>query len=408
MQFLTSKQTLRNAEVNQLQKDLAALEDDHQRRHVIITLAMLAPMFFTFASSGKGIFEKFIEAGVANLTGMITSGMAAAVSATLLGTSVILIFGLAMNAGKTHRWPLMALTSVLAVFIVFLSTYFSISGVTGATSVAYHMKDTVTGYAAYLDDTFAQASAARNSKAILTPQTHNACAKAKHEKKGLGTGAPGKGLAYFALSSRCTSLQSILGTLDDTIQRTEDRQAEAETRLTVLHGISNDSNTSLFARKEKFVLEQTALDKLVAASDAENIRTLLQAQIKTMRGDVAKIEGQKSSLHRKQAHILEALKQSLVITEEALKEFLQEDMTRPAKPIPLMDMDQAMWAYWQRNIPLIMLAIAVDFMALFYACTLMVSRSMMEQKRSELLNASQSATSASTHTNPFPKQEVSS
>ncbi len=363
-----------------LLSDLHALITAHGRRQRIIMLCLLTTFGLSAWLTTKGMFDKAIEAGVANMEGMITAAMSATVAATALGCATILLMGIAAESFRRQRLAVALLVLALIPFTAGISTYNAILGNAGPASLVYDMRGKVTEYSAYYASVATDASGAQMAKAALEPLEASICILAEGEGKGGAiTGSRGKGAVYAAYLSGCTSIRKIVLTLSETVSRTHERQILASDIQKALQVIPDDIDLSVFERQAAFKEEAANLQSLIEENSSENVAGRLRAQLDILQASVATLDVKAGSFGKKQSSAINSLKEALRLVSETISTLTAESETdRVEAPGELLDMGEAVAVHWKRNIPQILLAILIDALALWFAGLLMVSRNQIE------------------------------
>lgn len=352
----------------------------HSRRQRITMLCLL----ITFGQSAwlttKGMFDKAIEAGVANMEGMITAAMSATVAATALGCATILLMGIAAQTFKQQRLAVALLAVTLIPFTAGISTYNAILGNAGPASLVYDMREKITEYRNYYTKVATDASGAQTAKAALAPLEASICTLAEGEGKGGAvTGSGGKGAVYAAYLSGCTSIRKIILTLTETVDRTRERQNLASDIQKALQAIPSDTSLSVFERQAAFKEKVANLQNLIEENSSENVADRLDAQLDILQASVATLDVKAGSFGQKQSGAIRSLKEALRLVSITISTLIQSSgAARLEAPGKLLDMGEAVAVHWKRNIPQILLAILIDALALWFAGLLMVSRTQIE------------------------------
>lgn len=351
----------------------------HLRRQWIITLCMLSTFALSSWFTTKGLFDKAIEAGVANMEGMITAAMSAAVAATSLGVATILLMSVAAGALKKQRFAVLLLVLTLIPFTAGISTFNAILGNAGPASLVYDMREAADAYKFYYQSTDLTVSGAQTAKAALEPLEASICALAKGEKTGGAiSGSGGKGAVYAAYLSGCTSIHQINETLIDTVARSDKRRGRASQILTDLQNIPNDTSFSVFERQAAFRIKTGDLQTLITASRAENVSKRLTAQLDILQASVATLDVKTGGYGKTQSSAIESLKAALGLVSKTIRKLTETSSETASPPPRLLEMGEAVVAHWERNIPQILLAILIDGLVLWFAALLMVSRNSLQ------------------------------
>lgn len=370
-----------------IQREIDAQHAAHRARYRIILLATLAAFVLSSWLTAKGLFDKAIEAGVASTEGMVTALMSSVVAATLVGGGTMLLFGIAMEAGKRQRWHVAGLATALLPFTLGISTYSAALGNAGPLALAHNMRDTALDYAAYYEAATGDASDAQSTQAALLPLEASVCGLADGElKDGLLSGSAGAGALSAAYASGCKGVRAIQRTLSETAGRMAARRDDASDILSRLASIPKDESLSVFERQAAFRLEVNALRKLIEEARAENVPKRLRVQLRILESSVAALGVRQGDFGKTQVAEIENLKAMLSQASAAVREFLDgnEDV-RVEAPGELLEMGAAVAKYWHRNIQQILLAILIDLMPVWFVWLLMVSRANAQARHQELL-----------------------
>ena len=355
---------------------------EHQRRsptdrlYTIVALVMFAAFGLSSWLTGYGLMSKALEAGVADTTGMITALMSSVVAASLIGAATMSLFSIALRAHKKQSWHIAGLAFALMPFVLSISTYYAVIGNAGSASLVYDMRDKAQDWNTYYDQSIADASAAQSAHAALLPLQSSICGLAESERSGgVLTGSKGYGATSAAYTSGCSSLGTILDTLIDTITRTEERRVNAVQIITTLQSIPKNSSKTAFERQDEFREQTTALQDILSKSSAEKVSERLSAQLDILEASVATLGTEDNAFGQKQTQAVHNLKGSLELVSEAVSELLDDsDVQIVPSPDELLDSGTAVFVYWKRNLPQILLAIMIDLSSLYFLGLLMVSR----------------------------------
>lgn len=363
------------------------LDARHGRAYIKILLAGIVALIFSIWLTAKGLFDKAVEAGVADFEGMLTAAASAIVAATLIGGGTLLLFGAAMSAPRKLRGPIVALAICLMPFTLGISTTYAVLGNAGAPSLIYQMRDKALEYEAHYSASATDSSGAQSAKAALLPLESLICALVDGEREsGLLTGSAGSGTVSAAYFSVCESVQTIIETLAETAQRTDERRDLARQILAELVAIPDDTGLSVFERQANFRNKTGALEKLIEESAAEKVADRLRAQLNIIASSIAALGVKGGEFGARQDRAVQNLKTNVELVSGAVEDLLAVDARVSVEPPgPLLPMDAAVLVYWQRNIPQILIAIAVDFMTLWFVGLLMVTRTTARTRREELV-----------------------
>ena len=389
-------------------KQISELDSIPQRLLTKIILMTFSAFCLSSWLTAKGLFDKAIEAGVSNTEGMITAAMTAVVAATLIGGGTMLLFGIAINTVKRQRWQVAKLAVTLMPFVLGVSTYYAILGNAGSSSLIYNMRDSAISHAQYYEQATTDSSSAQSAQSTLLPLQASICGLAGDEKiSGILTGSSGRGAVYAAYASNCKSIQTIIGTLAETVKRTIARREKATDILSKLNTIPKNTILSVFERQAVFRDQVSSLHELIAKSSAEKVAQRLSAQLEILESSVATLNIQDGKFGQKQTHAIQNLKNALKLVSTTVNKLVDNGKsTFIEPPKELLEMGIAVAVYWKRNIPQILLAILIDTMNLWFICLLMVSRSTSQIRRQEMLEANDSQTSIFTSTHQL-KEGVS-
>ncbi len=353
------------------------------RLYTIVALVMFAAFGLSSWLTGYGLMSKSVESGVANTTGMITALISAITAASLIGVATMSLFSLALRAHKKQCWHIVFLAMALMPFVLSISTYYAVIGNAGSASIVYDLRDKAQDWSEYYDQAIADASAAQSAHAALLPLKSSICGLAESERSGgILTGSKGRGAVSAAYTSGCDSVSTILDTLDETITRTQTRRSDAVKIITALQNIPKDSSKTAFERQDEFREQITVLLDILSKSGAEKVSDRLSAQLDILKASIATLGTEDSAFGQKQAQAVHNLKASLELVSDAVSKLLNDGDTQViTPPDELLDSGAAVFVYWKRNIPNILLAIMIDLSSLYFLGLLMVSRAAESQSR---------------------------
>ena len=374
------------ARKKEIREEMERLQRVHDSRRLKIQLASAAALAVSSWLTAKGLYDKTIEAGVANAEGMITAGMSAAVAGTLMSTATMLLIAKAVESYKDQRRHILLLSISILPFVLGISSYNAILGNAGPASLVYEMRDRAQEYRDYYHGNESDAARAQSSLATLQPLQESLCTLAKGEAEdGVLTGIRGKGLTYAAYQSACINLGSINKTLSQTVMRKESRDSEADGLLTALQAIPNTREISVFERQAAFREVARKLVGMTAASGGEHVSKRLGPQVDILEASVSAPDAKSHGVNGRQASAINNLKGTLGIVRDTVRALVSESAeTGTPKPEPLSDMGAAVWVYRNRNVPQVLLAILLDMMPGWFMGLLLVSKSTLEKRRREL------------------------
>jgi nitric oxide reductase activation protein len=104
-------------------EELKTLERSFSRWEMVAKLMALPTMILATWLTTKGLFDSTIEAHAANTEGMVTVAMTALVAIVLIGGGTMLLFDLAMQAGRKQRKQVIGLTLAIIPLVFGISTY---------------------------------------------------------------------------------------------------------------------------------------------------------------------------------------------------------------------------------------------------------------------------------------------
>lgn len=336
----------------------------------------------------KGLFDATIEAHAANTEGMITAMMTAIAAAIIIGGGTILLSGLAMHAQAKQRGRVIALTLALIPLIFCVSTYNAILATTAHRSIIYDMRDTEVEWKQYVAGNFQNTAKAKNALSSLLPVQASICDMAEHEvKNGLVTGSSGRGAVSAAYASACSSISEIIKTLEETSERTENRREVASNAIKKMQSIPRDTSITVFERQLQFKEQDSLLRELIELTSSERVVKQVSSQLKNMRSLVVTLGAQNGTFGEKQSNAVSNLGASLETISHTLNEFLGgENAGIEAMPAELLSMDEATFKYLSRNLPNVMIAVAVDTFPLWLIIFLLTAKGMLARRIEELNN----------------------
>ena len=205
-------------------REIRRLEAVRNGRRTKVQLASASALALSSWLTGKGLFDKSIEAGVANAEGMVTAAMSAGVAGTLMSTSTMLLLSAAIEAGRRQRRQMFALTVTILPFVLGISSYNGVIGNAGPPSLVYDMRFSAQAHIIYYGGSEADAAKAQSAALALGPLQSSTCflAEAEH-RDGALTGSRGKGQTYASYASACAHIAAIIETLGETVSRRDER-----------------------------------------------------------------------------------------------------------------------------------------------------------------------------------------
>lgn len=370
--------------------ELQSLQAAHDRRPVKVIIATIAGAAQSGFMTGKGLIEKSIEVGAANVIGMGTAVCTAIVACALLTTASMSLFGIAMDAAKSQRLKVALLAGALMVPIIGVSTHYAVLGNAGAPSIVYSLQDSAEEWKAYYNAQIADAAKADNTLDIIIPIRDEVCQKAKDEvASGRYSGASGYGQLTQSMDGICLQMTAIAETLAATSVRTEDRDKQAQIIIASLLSIPKDQSIGdVFARQDRFKEQSNALLAIIEDSASENVEKRLIAQLGNLEAVVSSAGVQDGKFGQTQYALIGDLQRKAQRVSSTITTMISDsDTTAIAQPAPLPDMSEAVMLYWQKNIPQILLALLLDLMPLWFCAMLITSREIPQARQKEMLDA---------------------
>lgn len=371
--------------------ELDDIKAAHVARPVKIQLATISASAVSIFATGYGLMQKSVEVG---LSGSIALGVALAASlaaGTVLTTATLQLFNIAVDAGKAQRKAVICLTGFVILPITCISSNYAIIGTSGPASTVYNMVDTADELKHYYHASVADVSSARSLRDIVRPSKESICQKAKAEAlSGRYSGSAGYGAYAATLDGGCIEATAIVDTLQDTIDRNETRDEQALQAIEKLASIPKDESLGdVFARKYAFITQQNTLIHMIEEAKKEHVSKRLEAQLDNMKSAISSSGIQTGVFGRVQQAGIEDFRQSIGVIVKGVEAYIAatkdasgEHVTPPAK---LLDMQEAIFAYWKKNIPQILLALMLDLMPIWFCAMLMVSRDIHRVRADEWL-----------------------
>lgn len=366
-------------------EDLKALERSLSRWEMVAKLMALPTMILAAWLTTKGLFDSTIEAHAANTEGMVTAAMTALVAIVLIGGGTMLLFDLAMQAGRKQRKQVIGLTLAILPLVFGISTYNAILATSAERSMILDMNDKTAAWQRFVEMSAQEAVQAQSAKASLLPLQSSLCTLAAGERKsGLLSGSGGTGAVSAAYSSACASIVTIIKTLSDTSEHSHAVREQAAVMLDALDQIPQNSSITVFERQAQFKKQDRALRKLIGDAGTQRITQQVEAQLGVLQGTVASLGAEDGAFGQKQTQAVANLKHSLGLVKETVGTLLADGHTSITPPEGLLTMDEATFKYLGRNTPRVLIALATDFFSLWLVAFLMVARNMAETRRAEI------------------------
>ena len=367
--------------MNDFSKRASDLMSESSRLHKRILFTTLVIMPCSAWMTGKGIMEMGIEAGTATTEGSVTAVMTALAASTTLTVAITGLFNTALNAGRKQKRHIVGLAAVLALFTAGISTTFAIIGNAGAPSIVYNMRDAAPAWSAYFERSVADAGLAKSARATILPAEKTICGFAQAEKsRGIFSGRRGVGQASVALEGGCTGLRQINETLAETATASQNMRERGGALLQDLQDIPKDTSIHVFERQNRFRKAAGELESIIADAATENVAERLNAQLAMIKNSV--ITGgadERDAFAQKQAQAAEHLRGALAVAEREVGKLLAQTQTATVqKPEDLLSSGAAVMRYAQRNLPVILLAVMLDFISMYFLWLLIVSRKSAE------------------------------
>ena len=377
-------------EINNEIQRLDSVQDGRLTKALLATTTALGgSIWFTT----KGMFDKAIEAGTADAVGMGNALIAAGAAGVLISTGTMLCMGVAAEANRRQRLPVLGLAVSMLPFMLGISTSNAILGTAGPPSLVYEMRDHAEAYREYYYQTETDAARSQSAVQTLVPIGSSTCYLAEQEgESGILTGSPGRGATYAAYMSACRNIGEITRTLNETVERTAERSAAAEGLLAELQAIPNNTTLSVFERQAAFRDAAREVEAMAAGANAERVSARLGPQLEILEASIAGLGTSGGALGQRQATANANLRDTLGTVRDTVLAFVSGGSDEPpTAPGALSYMGAAVAAYWHRNIPQILLAVLTDLMPGWFLGLLMVSRGTQESRRRELIEQAKRA-----------------
>jgi hypothetical protein len=315
--------------------------------------------------------------------------MTAAMAAVVIGGGTILLFGLAMQAGKAQRKHVIGLMLAIMPLVFCVSTYNAILATSAQRSMIFDMRDQTAAWQDYVDTALQDAASAKNAQASLLPLQSSLCTLAHGERNGgLLSGSRGTGAVYSAYASACGSVGAIIDTLAVTVEQTATHRTDAVAIIAEMDRIPRDTGMTVFDRQAAFKQQEVRLRKLISETSAERVAEQVRAQLNVLQNSVATLGAQDGAFGQKQTQAVENLKSSLGLVSDAVNGLLADSGAADASmPAGVLSMDEATFKYLGRNLPSVMIAVATDAFSLWLVAFLLIARQMANSRR-EALNSS--------------------
>lgn len=357
----------------------------HDDKMTLITLLTIIAMVLSMMLNAKGLFDKSVEAGVADTIGIISALATAIVAGLLVGAGQIMLFSATINAYRSQRTSIVSLTAVLLIFAYGISAVSNAMASCGAASLVYAMRDRITQYTVYVEQAVAQRMDTRNAADALRPKGVEICSAAEKEaSSGLISGSKGYGPLVKNYSGACTSVTKIIAILDERVAESAGIKAEADALLVTLENAVKNSERNVFERVEDFRETAAALRRLVSGVTGQKTDDLLRAQLGILEGGITKADIADGAFGQRQREALAELKASLehfVKTVNTLLDKNNADTLIPPEDIP--DMLAAIWDYKGRNTPQLLISFLIDSYSIYLVFLLGVMRRTAELRRED-------------------------
>ena len=258
-------------------------------------------------------------------------------------------------------------------FTIGISTYSSVQGTAGGPSIVFDMRDSAAAHRVFYEASVAETGGALTALTSLQPLESSVCEMMDREAAtGALSGSKGKGGVHAALLSVCESVRAIIGTLADTVERTEARREVAAGILADLQAIPNDTSLNVFERQAAFRVKADALYRVIEELGAENIADRLRAQLDIAEASIISLGVKDGAFGQKQSGLIASLKASVEQVRDIVGGLMVAGGDEPPPPPPLLDMGAAVFAHWDKNLPAIAIAVLSDVMAVWFTAYLMV------------------------------------
>jgi len=207
----------------------------------IIQLLSLAAALGSGIMTSRSIYDKAVEAGVADTIGIVSGLVCAVIAGLLVGGGQMLLFTVTVHAHKSQSRQIWGLTAVLLVFTLCISSLSNLVGNAGAASLIYAQRDKTLEYIAFVEKVTANTANASAAADTLAPLENSICGLADQElSNGILSKSAGRGAISAAYSSSCLSVRTIVKTLRDAAAKSDGRNAEMAALLENLDEIPQE------------------------------------------------------------------------------------------------------------------------------------------------------------------------
>lgn len=367
--------------------DIEKIERQLARWQVLAKLIALPTMILAAWLTTKGLFDSQIEAHAANTEGMITTTMTAVVAIVVIGGGTMLLFDLAIEAGRAERKQVIGLAAALLPLILGISTYNAVLATSADRAMVIDMQDKTAAWQRFVESTAQASPQAQSAKDSLATLQASLCSLAQNERKhGLLSGSGGTGAVSAAYSSACSSVEAILLTLVQTAERSQSQQDKAAEILDALDAIPQNAAISVFERQKLYKVQDRALRKVLNDTAGQGIAAQVKAQLSILQNSVASLGTQDGAFGHKQDQAVANLKESLGLVIKTVDGLLHQNESQITPPEGLLAMDEAVFKHLWRNAPRVLIALATDFFVLWLLAFLMVAKNTAQSRREQMLS----------------------
>jgi len=317
---------------------------------------------------------------------------AAAVSVAIYAFWTFFLRFLPLVTNGLHRVLLFLVMAVGCLMIMAMSSWLNAAALAGSAALEQHLAETLSGYAADLDDAHANALASQS----LLPDVQRASdrfAKLAADERDTGalSGTTGSGSVVQLLTQMSTQMDELEKTITGSQVKVEQLFDEGSQHLKTMRDLLS-AGGEIGPRSDQFSAEVVQLAAVIGALQATSVApSVKRAAADLSLGFIAPVaNGSTQDLQQRQDLAMDSVKSSVAAQSQALSDaadkILAEPTVAPRRFQPL-SAAEAVLRYWQDFIPSWAGAISIDLLPVVLVLVLMVVNDALRRDQGELSDA---------------------
>ena len=317
---------------------------------------------------------------------------AAAVSVAIYAFWTFFLRFMPLVTNGFHRVELFFVMAAGCLMIMAMSSWLNAAALAGSAALEQHLAETLTGYAADLDDAHANALA---SQSLLpdVQRTSDRFAKLAADERDTGalSGTTGSGSVVQLLAQMSTQMDELAKTITGSQQKVQQLFDEGSQHLKAMRDLLS-SGGEIGPRSDQFSAEVVQLAAVIAALQETSVApSVKRAAADLSLGFIAPVaNGTTQDLQQRQDQAMDSVKASVTAQSQALAEAADKILSEP--PVPQrrfqpLSAAEAVLRYWQDFIPSWAGAISIDLLPVVLVLVLMVVNDALRRDQGQLEEA---------------------